>query len=366
MTREHTSVSRRKFLISSGAIGAAAVAGCSESGGTGTGTGTGGASSSSGTLEADGSSTVYPIGNLAASYWNSNAPADDGEYWGSNSEGSVPGWGQIETDMRLANYFASLYGFESTGNSDPPYNVTVGLSHSGTGVEKVEEGRVDIGNSSAPVQAEKPDYSTDEYESFIDHVLGVDGQPLVVSQNIADEGVTEITGQELKDIYKGRTTNWSDLGGPDRDIQVLARVKGSGTRTAFVTNVFGDSEADTTVDNRYGQNQRLAQAISDSDNAISYLALAFLDTSGVAPIGLEWEGTLYEYESESNGLGAKEYPLSRDLHSYTYEGTSKKEAAFINMCLTDFGQEVFVAGNNYFKLPSDRRQAQKEKLPAQS
>ena len=80
-------VSRRKFLITSGAIGAAGIAGCSsgeseesgESGGTDTSL-----------LTAEGSSTVYPISNTGASYWNANAPPSDGEYWGSTDESTVP------------------------------------------------------------------------------------------------------------------------------------------------------------------------------------------------------------------------------------------------------------------------------------
>jgi phosphate transport system substrate-binding protein len=196
-------------------------------------------------------------------------------------------------------------------------------------------------------------------------VVAVDGQPLVVSSEIAEAGVTSITGQQLKDLYKGRITNWSELGGPDREVRVLARVKGSGTRTSFVSNVFGDPEADTQVANRYGQNQRLAQAVAQADNAISYLALAFLGTDGVEPIALEWEGTTYSYQDDQNGLDSKAYPLSRDLHMYTWDGTSMAEAAVVNMMLSDFGQDRFVAPNNYFRLGQRRREEQRAKLPDQ-
>jgi len=239
--------------------------------------------------------------------------------------------------------------------------VSVALSHSGTGVEKVMQGRLDVGNSSGNVEDELPD--RDSYEQFKDHVVGVDGQPLVVSQEITDAGVEKITGQELKDLYKGRISNWSELGGPDKEIQVLARVKGSGTRTSFVSNVFEDPEEDTQVDNRFGQNQRLAQAIAQADNAISYLALAFIGTNGLAPVALEWEGTTYAYQDDENGLDSKPYPLSRDLHAYTWEGTSEKEAAFLRMTLSDFGQDTFVKPNNYFALGERRQEEQLAKLP---
>ena len=372
MARDQTSddVSRRKFILGAGATGAAALAGCT--GGSSQSTPTPRvktvvkertvtkrsqqSNSGTGALEAGGSSTVYPIANKAASYWNANRPADDTEYWPHGEYG-------IETDENLANYWAGLYGFESGSNGDPPYVVTVGLSHSGTGVEKVMNGQLDIGDSSGNVEDELPDRSS--YENFIDHVVGVDGQPLVVSSEIAEAGVSKITGQQLKDLYKGRISNWSELGGPDKEIPVLGRVKGSGTRTSFVSNVFGNPEEETTVANRFGQNQRLAQAIAQADNAISYLALAFLGTEGVSPIALEWEGTTYEYEDDQNGLDSKSYPLSRDLHMYTWKDTSMKEGAFINMILSQFGQDTFVAPNNYFTLGQRRLEEERAKLPDQ-
>ncbi|WP_336336693.1 substrate-binding domain-containing protein [Haloarcula brevis] len=372
-------VSRRKFIATTGATGIAAIAGCSSGSDGSDSDGSSGGSAdteaastemdsaeteategssqeSIGPLESGGSSTVYPIANTAASYWNANRPASDTEYW-------PHGEYDIDTDQNLADYWAGLYGFEAGGEDGPPFQFTVGLSHSGTGVEKVMNGQNDIGNSSGNVEDELPD--RDSYEQFVDHVVGVDGQPLVVSQEIADAGVEQITGDQLKDLYKGRLTNWSELGGPDREIQVLGRVKGSGTRTSFVSNVFGNPEEDTTVANRYGQNQRLAQAIAQADNAISYLALAFIDTDGLAPIALEWEGTTYSYQDDQNGLDSKAYPLSRDLHMYTWEGTSMKEAAVINMILSDFGQDTFVAPNNYFKLGARRQEEQRAKLPDQ-
>jgi phosphate transport system substrate-binding protein len=376
-SKQDEGVSRRKFVIASGAAtGAAALAGCTggestetpessgdedtatptESGGDMEETETESSGMDTSPLESGGSSTVYPIANTGASYWNANRPASDSEYWPHGEYG-------IETEMALADYWASLYGFEAGQDGDPPFPVSVALSHSGTGVEKVRDGQLDLGNSSGNVEDELPD--RESYDDFIDHVVGVDGQPLVVSSEIAEAGVEKITGDQLKDLYKGRISNWSELGGPDKEIQVLGRVKGSGTRTSFVSNVFGNPEEDTTVANRYGQNQRLAQAIAQADNAISYLALAFLDTDGVTPIALEWEGTTYAYQDDENGLDSTSYPLSRDLHMYTWQGTSNKEAAFLNMILSDFGQETFVAPNNYFTLGARRQEEQRAKLPDQ-
>ncbi len=365
MSKDATSgISRRTFIATTGVAGATALAGCTTGSGSDNNAGgdttdsSGDEGSETSALTADGSSTVYPITNTASSLWNGNPPASDEEYWG-------PGQYDIDTDENLADYFASLYGFEPTGSrSNPPFSVNVALSHSGTGVKAVKEGRVDIGDSSAPVSDELPDASEETIDNFVDHVVGVDGQPIVVSKEIYDAGVTKVTGEELKKIYKAEITNWSEIGGPDKDIKAIGRAEGSGTDTAFRANLYGDPDAPIEPDIRKGQNQQVKTLVEQSDNAIAYLALAFVNDGGeIEPIALEMDGTTYEL---GKNLGAKEYPLSRDLHCYTWEDTSNKEAAFLNMILTEFGQEKFVAANNYFKLPEERRQKQLEKLPDQA
>jgi phosphate transport system substrate-binding protein len=351
-------VSRRKFIAATGVTGAVTAAGCLGSAG----------SSDTEPLTADGSSTVYPITSDAASYWNSNHPADDGEYWGSNSDGTAPGYDEIDNpdDKNLADYWAGLYGFEPTDGAAPPFSVNVGLSHSGTGIEKVANGQVDIGDSSAPVSAELPDASQEELDKFTDHVVARDGQPVVVSREIWDAGVEKLTGDQVRDIYTGAITNWSEIpsySGPDKEIQAVGRAVGSGTDTAFRANMLGDPEADMPgVDVRQGQNQQVQTTVANSDNAIAYMALAFVDMNRVPAISLELDGTTYTL---GENLGSKDYPLSRELHCYTYEGTSKKEAAFINMLLSEFGQLHFVKPNDYFMIPPEEREKQRSKLPDQ-
>ena len=390
-------VSRRNFLLSSAAVGTAAgLAGCSGGSDGGDGGSDGGsdgdstpeptptpemdgddestpASGSSGPslLTGEGSSTVYPIANKGSSYWNGNAPPSDGEYWGSNDEGSVPGWSEFETDMYLADYFASQYGFEPTGErSNPPYRATIGLSHSGTGCEAVTDGLVDIGNSSGPITAELGWSEEKASEEVVDHVLGRDGQPVVVSKDIYDAGIDQLTGEEIRKIYQDEITNWSELGGPDQEIFCIGRAVGSGTDTSFRLNMLGDAEAEMPgIDTRQGQNQGVAQLVKQNEGAIAYMALAFTSEQ-VLPIAIDFEGTVFKPDKDAeHTIFDSDYPLNRDLHMYTKitedtpSGTDMREGAFMRMFLTTFGQKVFVEGNNYIPLPTTDIEAEMEKLP---
>ncbi|MFC4551523.1 MULTISPECIES: PstS family phosphate ABC transporter substrate-binding protein [Halorussus] len=369
---------RRKFLTAAGASGALALAGCTggndgqettEGGGgagttekdmqetTGTKTESGSQSQSSGPLKGGGSSTVYPIASTAASVWSSNPPADDKEYWG-------PGQYGIDTSKALADYWAGLYGFESGQGGDPPFRVSIGLSHSGTGLEKLKKGLLDMGNASAPVDAELPDASQSELNKFKDHVVGVDAQPIVVSKEIYEAGVKKLTADQVRKIYTGKIKNWSEISsysGEEKEIQAVGRAQGSGTDTAFRLNMLGSADAKMPgVDVRKGQNQQVKTLVSKSNNAIAYMALAFV-TGDVPAIKLEFDGKTY---APGKNLADENYPLSRDLHMYTYEGTSKKEAAFLRMVVSKFGQENYVKTQGYAALTKARRQEELNKLPS--
>ncbi|MFC7200269.1 PstS family phosphate ABC transporter substrate-binding protein [Halospeciosus flavus] len=355
----------RRTVLAGGAGLAASFAGCIStsktppgSGGADTsGGGGGGGGGTTDLLKAGGSSTVYPIANTAASYWNSNPPASDEEYWGPSQYG-------IDTQKALADYWAGLYGFESGDGGTAPYNVTVGLSHSGTGMEKLLKGQVDIGNSSAPVSAEMPDLSEEELSKYTDHVVGVDAQPIVVSQEVYNAGVTGITAETLKAIYKGDITDWKDVPGYEgesKSIQVVGRAEGSGTDTAFRLNLYGNAnEPIPGVDLRKGQNQQVKTVVANSTNAIAYMALAFV-TEQTPAISLTFDGKKFV---PGKNLADKDYPLSRDLHMYTYEGTSKQEAAYLRMIISDFGQENFVKTSGYAALTDERQKNQLSKLPS--
>jgi phosphate transport system substrate-binding protein len=352
---ERTATRRSILATTAGLV--ATSAGCISTSSTPPGSGSGGDSGGDGpTLDAlkiGGSSTVYPITNEGSGVWNANPPAG-GDYWKPDEYG-------IETDQRLATYWASKYGFEDSGAS-PPFRTTVSLSHSGIGLKNLREGRIDIGDASAPVEAEL-DLTEAEFEKFEDHVVGVDAQPIVVSNEIYEAGVTKLTADTLRAIYKGEILDWKDVPGyegPAKQIQCVGRAEGSGTDTAFRTNLFGDSEAAMPgIDLRKGENQQVQSTVDKSDNAIAYMALAFVG-SGVQPISLVFDGKTYV---PGENLAEKSYPLSRDLHCYTYDGTSKKEAAFLRMLISDFGQANFVEPSGYSTLTDKRQEEELQRLP---
>lgn len=298
-------------------------------------------------LRTGGSSTVYPIASLASSYWMENPPVTDNEYWPAEEYG-------IDTDKNLADYWAGLYELDN-------FSVTVSLGHSGKGLNKCAEGRVDIGNSSAAARFEFPDKSEEELSGYTGHIVAYDRQAVSVSKKVYDAGCTVLTKEEIVDIFKGEITNWKGVGACsyDKEIQVIGRAVGSGTETMFRVNVFGSAKVsglDDGVDIRHGQNGMVKQALVNSDNAIGYPGIDFVSDKNPA-IKVVWDsGKTYSIDDQA-------WPLGRPLYMYTWEGTSKKEAAFLRMILSDFGQEVFVSeATDYYKLSEKEQEKQLAKL----
>ncbi|MDO5775977.1 MAG: phosphate ABC transporter substrate-binding protein [Eubacteriales bacterium] len=113
---------------------------------------------------------------------------------------------------------------ESFMEKYPNINVTAEYTGSGAGIESLESGSVDIGNSSRNLK-------DSELESgAVENVVAIDGIAVIVDK---DNTVTDLSSEDLAKIYKGEVTNWKDLGGKDESIVVIGRENGSGTRTAF-------------------------------------------------------------------------------------------------------------------------------------
>ena len=113
---------------------------------------------------------------------------------------------------------------ESFMEKYPDINVTTEYTGSGAGIESLEAGSVDIGNSSRNLK------DSELEAGAVENIVAIDGIAVIVDK---ENTVTELSSEDLSKIYKGEVTNWSELGGNDEAIVVIGRENGSGTRSAF-------------------------------------------------------------------------------------------------------------------------------------
>ena len=107
---------------------------------------------------------------------------------------------------------------------NPDVDVKYNGSGSGAGVTSAIDGTADLGLASRELTAEE------EEQGAVAHVVALDGVAVVVNP---ENGVEDLTVEQIAQIFKGEITNWKEVGGEDMEIAVYGREAGSGTRGAF-------------------------------------------------------------------------------------------------------------------------------------
>lgn len=84
----------------------------------------------------------------------------------------------------------------------------------------------------------------------MEHIIARDAIAVIVNP---ENPISELTLQQISDIYSGVYTNWSQIGGDDRPIVRLSRETNSGTHVYFLETVLrlGDKESTTLFFYRY-------------------------------------------------------------------------------------------------------------------
>jgi phosphate transport system substrate-binding protein len=90
--------------------------------------------------------------------------------------------------------------------------------------------------------------------------------------------VSNLSLDQLRDLYAGTIANWRNLGGPNRPVTLITREEGSGTRSAFESLVMRTTTIATgaLVQDSTGA---VRQMVSGDPAAIGYISLGLVDGS---------------------------------------------------------------------------------------
>lgn len=219
--------------------------------------------------------------------------------------------------------------------------VTVTGGGSGHGINAVASEQADIGDASRPAKAsDVEDISGVTLDNLIDHKIAADGVAIIVSKTVYEAGVTNLTSQQVKDIYMGNINNWNELGGPNSEIDVNERQEGSGTRDTFMEAL--GLEETPGADNAHKSNSLAKTAVKNADNGIAYVGLGYVgtDTPAVKLDGVE--------PTDAN-IKSGDYPITRSLHMYTLGKAKGEVLDFLNFVRSPEGQEI-VANEGFIKM----------------
>ncbi len=197
----------------------------------------------------------------------------------------------------------------------------------GTGLSQIAAGAVDIGNSD--IFAEEREGI--DASQLVDHRVAIVGITPIVTPGV---GVTDLSMEELRGIFTGKYSNWSELGGKDLPIVVLNRAKGSGTRATFDKWVLAGEESIITQEQE--SNGTVRQIVASTPGTISYVSFSYvnedvkaLSIDGVKPTPENvatnaWVIWAYEHmytNGEPTGLTKEflDYMLSEDVQGNLIE-----------------------------------------------
>ena len=266
-------ITRRSFLTVCGAVAAAAAL-----------TACGGSASS-----AAASSTSAAAGSTASS----TAAALSGNVATGGS-----------TSMK--NVIAALT--EGFAEVEPGVTVSYDPTGSGAGITGATDKTLDIGLSSRALK-------DDEKADVEGTTIALDGIAIIV--NNASK-VEDLTVDQLKQMFTGEITNWSEVGGDDGEIVLIGREAGSGTRDGF------ESIVDVKDSCKYAQELTatgaVISAVEANPLAIGYASLSAVgDTVKMVTVG----GVKCSEETVKDGS----YEVQRPFVFVTNKSVTQSEQA---------------------------------------
>lgn len=222
---------------------------------------------------------------------------------------------------------------------NPGVQITVQGGGSGQGVTQISQAAVQIGNSD--VFAESKLKNADDLTKIADNKVCIVGMGPIVNKDVT---VDDISLENLKKIFMGEITNWSEVGGADEAITVINRASGSGTRATFEDAVLGDSKVpDSFKPQEQDSSGTAAKMVSSTPGAISYVAFSYYDSSFKA---LKVDGVSPDEKNvEDNSWKIWSYE-----HMYTAAEPDEATKAFIEYMMGEEVQGGLVEQQGYIPM----------------
>ncbi|HLV98801.1 MAG TPA: phosphate ABC transporter substrate-binding protein [Ktedonobacterales bacterium] len=216
-------------------------------------------------------------------------------------------------------------------------NITVNAGGSSKGVADVESGAVQIGDSDLFAQT----VNATKYADLVDHQVAVVIFAVVVNPDVAAK-ITNLTTQQIQQIFSGQITNWSTLGGPNETITTVERPAGSGTRGTFSKYVMQGVTSNPSQTLQKDDSGALGQAVSTTPGAIGYIATSFIGNGGslngkITPVCIDGQ------KPSPSAVASNDYKFWNFEHMYTKGQPSGVAASFLNYVTSSAFQQSDLA-----------------------
>jgi phosphate transport system substrate-binding protein len=203
----------------------------------------------------------------------------------------------------------------------PGITIDVQGGGSAAGIMATQSGTTNIGMSSRVLAGNETSLWSVE--------IARDGIAIII---YPDNPIINLTLPQVRDIYSGKITDWSQIGGKKSEIHVFTREDGSGTRSSFESLVMGKTEimARAMVQDSNGA---IRQLVGDDPYAIGFISLGLVDKTVKA---VELDGVIPSREHVIDDT----YNLSRPFLFLTLKEPTGLAKDFIDFTLSDKGKQI--------------------------
>jgi phosphate transport system substrate-binding protein len=213
-------------------------------------------------------------------------------------------------------------------------NVTVTGGGSGVGIAALLAGTTDIASASRKIKFDEKVKFQQAGKSPVEKIIAFDALAVVVNPG---NKVSELTRQQLEDIFTGKITNWKQVGGADLAIVAYSRETSSGTYEFFKEHVLKNKNYKKNILSMPATGA-IIQSVSQTKGAIGYVGLAYLEND-VKAIKVSYDGKSFVAPSVATAKN-KTYPIVRPLFFYYDKKNAAKLTPFINFVESAQGQDL--------------------------
>jgi phosphate transport system substrate-binding protein len=206
------------------------------------------------------------------------------------------------------------------------YNVEVQSMGTGAGMTAAIEGAADVGLASRSLN--------DDELVYLDFLtFAIDGLAVIIHES---NSISDLSFYDIRSIFLGEITNWSEVGGDDAEIIVISRESGSGARGAF------ESMADIADEVTYGLigtgSNGVLTSVEQNVNAIGYVSYGLVAGRGVSAVSVD--GIPFSDSAAADGT----YPFALEFHmAFQLAGVNEQTQTFLDWVMSSDGQAIVEA-----------------------
>ena len=219
-------------------------------------------------------------------------------------------------------------------NREPDARVTVTGGGTGVGISALMDNTTDIAMASRPIKFSEKMKAKAAKRDIDEVIVAYDALAVVVHPS---NPVKKLTRRQLEDIFRGKITNWKQVGGDDRKIVVYSRETSSGTYEFFKESVLKNKNYMSSSLSMPATGA-IIQSVSQTKGAIGYVGLAYVSPR-IKTQSISYDCEHYATPTVENATN-KTYPIVRPLYYY-YDAKNKTQIApLLEFILSPEGQDI--------------------------